>query len=254
MIDEERCVLQVCGALRVVIDGVDLTSRLPAGQARLLLVFLVLRRGQLVSRTELVDALWPASPPEHGERDVAALLSRLRAVLGAECLPAGPQSAVLLPDHARVDLDHANRSIQRAESALAASDAEAAWAAALDALEVARRGFLPGVALPWADRQRIRLRDLLLESYELIGEAGLLLGGPRLATAQRMGMEIVAEEPLREGGYRLAMRACIARGNPAEALQVYDLLRVRLRDDLGVDPGPESRALFETILAASGGP
>jgi DNA-binding SARP family transcriptional activator len=175
-------------------------------------------------------------------------------VLGPECLPPGHESLVRLPDRGRVDLDDAYRSIQRAESAMASGDEETAWAAALDALEVARRGFLPGVALPWAERQRSRLRDVQLESYELIGEAGLVLGGPRLATAQRMGLEIVAEEPLREGGYRLAMRACIARGNNAEAIHVYQSLRRRLADDLGVEPGPESRALFEATLAASAGP
>jgi DNA-binding SARP family transcriptional activator len=254
MSDGGGCSLQVCGPLHVLLDGVDLTSRIPAGQARLLLVFLVLHRGQAVSRSELVDALWPSAPPDHADRDVGALLSRLRAVLGAACLPVGPESAVCLPAHARVDLDDAYRSIQRAESALVAGDAESAWTAALDSLDVASRGFLPGVALPWAERQRTRLRDVLLESYELIGEAGLVLAGPRLVTAQRMGMEIVAEEPLREGGYRLAMRACIARGNHAEALHVYQSLRRRLADDLGVEPGPESRALFETTLAASAGP
>lgn len=246
-----RCSLQVCGPLRVEMDGDDLTSRIPAGQARLLLVFLVLHRGQPVSRSELVDALWPTAPPQHADRDVTALLSRLRAVLGGECLPVGPESAVMLPDHARVDLDDAYRLIQRAESAMAGADVESAWTDALGAVDVARRGFLPGVMLPWAERQRTRLRDVLLSSYEVIGEAGLALGGSRLPTAQRMGMEIIAEEPLREGGYRLAMRACIARGNDAEALHVYQSLRRRLAEDLGVEPGPQSRALFESTLGAS---
>ena len=248
------CSLQVCGPLRVVLDGVDVTERIPVGQARLVLVFLVLQRGQAVSRSQLVDALWGEVPPDHADRDVATLLSRLRSVLGPSCLPIGPESAVLLPDHARVDLHQAYHSIEQAEAALAESDAETAWAAAMDALAVSRRGFLPSVALPWAERQRSRLRDVLLASYEALGDAALLIGGARLATAQRMGMEIVAEEPLRESGYRLAMRACVARGNHAEALDTYESMRRRLADDLGIDPGPESRALYESLLAASAVP
>jgi two-component SAPR family response regulator len=156
-----------------------------------------------------------------------------------------------LPDGGRVDLDEAYGGIAWAESAIAEGDGEEGWGAALSALAVARRGFLPGVALPWADRQRGRMRDVLLASYELLGEAGLILGGPKLSTAQRMGLEIVEEEPLRESGYRLAMRACIARGNHAEALQVYETMRRRLARDLGVDPGPESRALYDSVLASS---
>ena len=245
------CSLQVCGPLTVVLDGDDVTARIPVGQARLVLVFLVLHRGRSVSRSELVDALWGDAPPDHADRDVATLLSRLRAVLGASCLPIGPESAVLLPAHARVDLFEAVHSIEQAETALTDSDVDTAWASARDALAVARRGFLPSVALPWAERQRSRLRDVLLASYEALGEAALLLGGPRLPTAQRMGMEIVAEEPLRESGYRLAMRACVARGNHAEALRTYESMRRRLADDLGIDPGPESRALYESLLTAS---
>jgi pentatricopeptide repeat protein len=235
----------------VVLDGDDITHRIPVGQARLVLVFLVLHRGQSVSRSQLVDALWGDTPPDHADRDVATLLSRLRSVLGASCLPIGPESAVLLPHHARVDLHQAYRSIEQAETALSDSNAETAWAAARDALAIAQRGFLPSVTLPWAERERSRLRDVLLASYEVLGEAALLIGGARLPTAQRMGLEIVAEEPLRESGYRLAMRACVARGNHAEALDTYESMRRRLADALGVDPGPESRALYESLLASS---
>ena len=59
------------------------------------------------------------------------------------------------------------------------------------------------------------------------------------------------DEPLRESGYRLAMRACVARGNQAEALRIYGVMRRRIAEELGVDPGPASRALFEEILAES---
>ena len=35
----------------------------------------------------------------------------------------------------------------------------------------------------------------------------------------------------------------------ARAVQVYARLRTRLADDLGNDPGPQSRALFDEVLA-----
>ncbi len=53
----------------------------------------------------------------------------------------------------------------------------------------------------------------------------------------------------REDGHRLLMEVLAARGNPAEALQVYDALRRRLRDELGTAPGEELRALHARLLA-----
>jgi len=44
------------------------------------------------------------------------------------------------------------------------------------------------------------------------------------------------------------MRALAAQGNVAEALRVYADLREVLRDELGVDPGATSRAVYEELL------
>ena len=54
--------------------------------------------------------------------------------------------------------------------------------------------------------------------------------------------------PHRESGYRLLMQALVARGNDAEALLVYESLRVRLREDLGVAPSAQSQVLHRTLL------
>lgn len=245
------CRLQVCGPLFACVHGVDVTARIQAGQARLLFVHLVVNRGVAQTRGGLVDALWPDRAPDHAERDVAALLSRLRAVLGPEVLPPGPTTQLQLPAHAEVDLDIAYASIARAEQAVASADWPTAWAAGRSAMAIARRGFLPDVGVAWAERERERLRDVLLRAYDAVGEAGLGLGGPDVLTTRQLAREIIAEEPLRESAYRLAMRAAVAHGDDAEAVHVYARLRQRLADDLGVDPGPQSRSLFEQILARS---
>lgn len=245
------CRLQVCGPLRVCVHGDEVTSRIPPGQARILLVYLALNRGVQLSRVQLIQSLWPVRAPEHAARDVSALLSRLRTVLGHDVLPLGGATEFVLPPHAVIDIEEAAAALARAESAVAIADWPTAWAAGRTVLAIARRGFLPDVDLPWVEQERDRLRDLLLRGFDAVGEAGLGLGGPEVLTTRRMASEIIAEEPLRESAYRLAMRAAIARGDDAEAIQVYARLRARLADELGVDPGPRSRALFEDLLARS---
>ena len=54
--------------------------------------------------------------------------------------------------------------------------------------------------------------------------------------------------PFREAGYGLLMEALAAQGNTAEALQVYDALRCRLRDELGTAPSAELQALHQRLL------
>jgi pentatricopeptide repeat protein len=53
--------------------------------------------------------------------------------------------------------------------------------------------------------------------------------------------------PFRESGYRLLMRALSARGNPAEALLVYDRLQRLLREELGL-PSEQTRRLHGYIV------
>jgi SARP family transcriptional regulator, regulator of embCAB operon len=81
-----------------------------------------------------------------------------------------------------------------------------------------------------------------------VGEAGLGMGGGEADAAERSGRRLVELAPYRESGHRLLMDALAARGNVAEALLVYEALRERLRDDLGVVPGPETRAAYERLV------
>ncbi len=64
----------------------------------------------------------------------------------------------------------------------------------------------------------------------------------------RTGRELVRLEPYRESGYRILMEALDSEGNSAEALRVYETLRVRLRDELGVTPSEQTQALHRRLL------
>jgi DNA-binding SARP family transcriptional activator len=48
------------------------------------------------------------------------------------------------------------------------------------------------------------------------------------------------------------MQAFEARGNTAEAVRVYDRLRVVLREELGVAPGAETQSLHRRLLTPRG--
>jgi SARP family transcriptional regulator, regulator of embCAB operon len=87
-----------------------------------------------------------------------------------------------------------------------------------------------------------------LRSLELVGDACLRIGGGELATAERTARSATARSPYNESAHRLLMQVLAARGNPAEALLVYDALRVRLREQLGTAPCETTQDLHRQLL------
>jgi hypothetical protein len=116
--------------------------------------------------------------------------------------------------------------------------------------EIAARGFLAGDDSPWARERRHDVQELRLRALEAIALAGAALGGNHLAEAERAARTAIEVAPFRESGHRLLMEALAGHGNVAEALRVYEQLRVLLRDELGAVPGADVQALHQRLLTA----
>jgi DNA-binding SARP family transcriptional activator len=226
--------IQVCGRLAVTVDGRRVEDRLPGRQGRLLLAFLAVSRLRTITRDEAVAALWP----DGRDGGLAPLLSKLRRLVELDGLrPAADW----------IDVEAAVESLHRAEAALAHGDPRAAWAPAHVALAVTRRPFLPGEEAGWIDDRRVELAGVHVRALEAYAAAAL--GIPtELAAAIRASRRLVALEPYRESGYRILIEALEREGNPAEALLVYESLRRKLRDDLGVTPSEAAQSLHRRLL------
>jgi DNA-binding SARP family transcriptional activator len=240
--------IQLCGRLAVELAGRELTAQLPGGQARVLFTYLAVNRALPVRRDELIEALWPWRAPAGADASLSALLSRLRSVLGADVLSGGREVTLRLPADAWIDVEAAQEAIHRAESAVTQGDWARGWGPSLIALFTARRGFLPGEDLPWAQEHRQRLEEIRCCALECYAAVALGVGGTELAPGERVARELIAAEPFREHAHALLMQILVARGNTAEALRVYETLRERLGDELGAAPAPELRALQEQLL------
>jgi DNA-binding SARP family transcriptional activator len=240
--------IQLCGRLAVELAGRDLTAKLPGGQARVLFTYLTVTRALPSRRDELVEALWPWRAPAGADTALSALLSRLRSALGNGVLGGRGEIQLELPGDAWVDLEAAEEAIHRAEAAVAQEDWSRGWGPSLIALFTARRGFLPGEDLPWAEEHRRRLEEIRICALECYAAVALGVGGSELGPGERVARELVAAAPFRERAHALLMEILAARGNCAEALRVYDELRVRLRDELGATPAPELREIQQELL------
>jgi DNA-binding SARP family transcriptional activator len=243
--------IQVCGPLVVRLDGNRCEHELGGRQARELVGFLVVNRRRTVSRDELLAALWPGDPPAGATGTLNTLLSRIRRALGHERLVGRSALRLSLPAEAWIDIEVAERRAHEAESLVAQGNFVRAWAPARVALRTTSRGFLPDVKADWTEEWRRYVENLRLGALEAMAACGLGIGGPELGAAERAGRALIEAEPLRETGYRHLMEYFVAREDVASALQVYEMLRVRLRDGLGVGPSQPTQDLHRRLLAGT---
>jgi len=219
---------------------------------RTLFAYLAADRHQAHAREQLIDVLWPDAAPVGADGNLSALLSRLRKQVGDDVIEGRSELRLALPFDAWIDIEAAREGLDRATGCLAAGDPVSALPASHVTAVIAGRQFLPGAHGPWVDAMRTRLGEMFARAHECSAEAGIEIGGGELPTAERSAHALMDHAPYRESGYRCAMQCLAARGNHAEALTVYERCRQVLRDELGVDPGPELQALHVEVLRAAG--
>src|SRR5262249_44602895 len=140
------------------------------------------------------------------------------------------------------------QALHDAQSAVSRNEDVRAWIAAHIALNVSSRVFLEGADGEWITERRAALHEIRLRAPGGLAAGSRRPGGPELDTAVRTSCELIRLAPFRESGHAHLMQALAAQGNLAEAVLAYDRLRVLLREELGMDPAPELRALHTELI------
>jgi len=242
--------VQLCGELRLQSgDVVVEAAAFPGRQGRLAFAYLATNR-RPVPRDELAEAIWPDKLPRSWEHDLAAVVSKLKAAL----TKVGLSDAIV--GHARsYELRLPSRSVDAHDAAMSATEAEAArregkakkaLEASARAADVARRTFMVGEQAEWIERCRDEQAAILVRALDVSAELYGKQGDTH--TAVLHATEAVALEPYRETGYVRLMKLHFASGNRAEAVRTYERCRALLADELGVDPSPETEAVYLDAL------
>jgi DNA-binding SARP family transcriptional activator len=226
------------------VEGFD-PRRFGSRKARQLLALLATARGGTVSVDGAVAALWGDEVPARPAEQVAVLVSRLRAVLGAERITRGDAGYALRD--AVFDVDSATALADEARRRLDAGSHASAAAAATAGLRLVRGPLLAEEPdAQWATQARTAAERLVASLRHLAAAAAL--GAGDLATAAEHALLALDADPYDETALRLAMAALARDGRVASALALYERLRERLVEDLGVDPSAETRAVHLAIL------
>jgi predicted ATPase/DNA-binding SARP family transcriptional activator len=237
--------VRVLGPVEVV--GEDGVISLPAKQRRLLAA-LVVAGGRARAVDELVEALWDGSPPASARGLVQVYVSQLRKALPPE-IEIATRSGAYAAALPTGSLDAARFERLLGECETARRDANPALAASLadQALALWRGRAYGDLAYEELARtESERLEELRLVALEERLDARLALG--RHAEAVGEVLAFADEHPFRERSHELALLALYRCGRQTEALEHFAALRARLRDELGLEPGPALRELQRRIL------
>ncbi|GAA2554346.1 hypothetical protein GCM10010210_29690 [Pseudonocardia hydrocarbonoxydans] len=247
--------LRLLGPVEVL--GRDGSVR-PVGpkERRCLLAVLAVHRGEVVAEDRLVEALWAGSPPRTAAKTLQNYVLRLRRALDGGGVAIRTRSPGYLLDGTDAggagppDTDAALAEARIAAGRRAAArDDHAGAVTAFDEALALWRG--PGL-VEFADRDfarttAARLAELRASAEEDRVASLLALGRHREAVAALEAM--VADHPLRERRWAQLMLALYRDGRQAEALETHRRLRAVLAGELGVEPGPDVRALHAAVLA-----
>jgi DNA-binding SARP family transcriptional activator len=211
---------------------------LDSARAESLLGYLLLHRDAPQPRQRLAFLLWPGSTEGQAQTNLRKVLHTLRRALpGADSLiEIGPRTLRWRAD-APLWLD-----VEHFERALAEGRLE-------EAVETYAGELLEGRYDEWLADERERLAGLYLEALERLARQHE--GGRRWPEAIRCAERLVAQDPLREESHRLLMQLCRASGDRARAVRAYHVCATALERELGIGPSPETRAVYESLVATA---
>lgn len=241
---------RILGPLELRVNGTIVT--LSSAKQRALLGVLLLHANEVVSSDRLVGELWGARPPPTSGKLVQVYVSQLRralaAVGGQEVVRtrAPGYVAVLEPD--QLDAARFTAKLARARATAEAGSLDEAVALYEDALALWRGPVLADVAFEsYARTDTELLAELRLAALSERVDCEFARGHH----AQLIGEleSLTAEHPLHERFSAQLMLALYRSGRQSEALGAYRQARRVLRDQVGLDPGPELRRLEKAILA-----
>lgn len=238
--------IKLLGECSLVWDGQPIAG-LGSDRLQALVAYLALHHHAPQARQRVAFQLWPDSTDTQARANLRKELSYLRRALPDPDAVLWVDTKMLqwrLGPECWLDVVAFESLIKAAEQA---TDGESRRSHLEQALELYRDDLLPLCDQEWIGPERERLRHMQGRALGLLIDQLEHQRDYRAAIAQ--GQRLLRLDPLNEATYGLLMRLYGLSGDRANALQLYHRCMTVLRDELGIDPGPAMRQLYERLLA-----
>jgi TolB-like protein/DNA-binding SARP family transcriptional activator len=237
-----RTELSLLGGFRLTQPGSKVVG-LKGQKDRALLAFLALPPYGPHTRDKLAGLLWGDRGDQQARDSLKHSLTRLRQCLevaGSLSIIADRQSVTLDPATIAIDVVTFERLLATGTAASLA-EAMALYAGdLLEGLSIANSSFDD-----WLLVERQRLRRLFEEA--LSKGLSLALETRTLEAAVTVARRLLVLDPLHEAACRALMQIHAERAQTAQALSVFEAMRERLHQELGIEPEADTLRLHEAI-------
>ncbi len=239
---------RILGTVEAVRNG----GRLKLGppRQRAVLARLLISTKAVVTTDRLVEDLWPGEMPETARHALHVYVSRLRKALGPDSarLETRGSGYCLSIEPEELDASRFEQMAAAGRTALARGDPDAASARLREALSLWQGPALVEFAdETFARGEAVRLDQLRLAVLEDRMWADLELG--RHGELVEELKDLASRHPFREVFWEQLMLGLYRSGRQADALRIYQEARVKLSQELGIEPGPALRRMEARILA-----
>ena len=215
-----------------------------------------MRANRVISRGELVDAVWGQDPPVSAEGGIYTYVAGLRRVIEPNRSLRGPGRVLVSSGAGYVlhlvpgqpDAVAFEQDLGRSRQLRKAGDPVGAVNALNSALSLWRGIAFAGVPGPFAETERVRLGELRSAAAEERADVLLSLGRHEEVVPDLTAM--VTDHPLRERMRGLLMIALYRCGRHADALRVFQDGRRVLAEELGIDPGGDLSRIHQQVLTS----
>ncbi|MFF9346032.1 BTAD domain-containing putative transcriptional regulator [Streptomyces sp. NPDC014734] len=221
-------------------------------KARTMAAALAVDAGRPISVDTLIHRLWDDNPPGKPRASLHAYATRIRQRLrgpeddGPDLLVQQAHSYTLAIDPERVDSHRFQRLCAEARALSDNGDDTGALALFHRAERLWRGDPLTGLSGLWAESVRANLREKHLAAT--LARAGIELRMGHYAELVPDLSTLFEQHPTDETVAQQLMVATYGCGRLADALRTYDIIRRRLSEQLGSDPGEALTRLYQRIL------
>lgn len=213
-------------------------------KARQLFQFFISQKGKWFTREQLADRLWPDLDPDAAAQNLKVALNALNRTL-EPTRETGQLPFFITRRDTLYGVNPAAHISLDVDDFLQLSTSEKIEDLQ-DAVAVYQGDYLgENYAESWASALQQTLRDTYIQTSLRL--ARLLFESDRWDESMRVCHDMLSTDPCNESVFQLLMHSQAARGNRAAVQSIYQRCCAILREDLDVDPSPDTTALYKQL-------
>lgn len=217
------------------------------------LLFFLAATGESYTREMLAGLLWGESTEEKARKNLRDVLFNLRPLVG-DYLEISRQTIKLnLNTYYEIDVVRFTEILKELGNLKERNLSPASMILLREAVDLYRGDFLDGFHVSqapdfeaWVLDERGQLHQTAVQSLHVLTEYLTHQGNTALGI--KYASRLLALEPWREETHRQLMHLLVWSGQRSAALAQYETCRRLLKENLKVEPEPETRQLYESIL------